>query len=136
MKFAADVRPSHKVGAGFGTPGTNKRVEKAAIQFVTNQYKLQGWGVKSVEVDRRGFDLLCVKDAVEEHVEVKGIQGEAVSFIITSSEVQQAKTDKRFVLCVVTSAISKRPRLMRYNAKDFTDRFSLEPLSFRASLRS
>jgi len=123
-------------GAGFGTPEINRKVERAAISFVTKHYKSQGWSVKSVEANKRGFDLLCMKDSIEEHVEVKGIQRRVASFIITAGEVQQAKTDKSFALCVVTSAISKHPRLSRYSAEDFIKRFDLVPLAFRASLHA
>lgn len=126
---------ARRIGAGFGSPETNRQVEQAAISFVTEYYKSRGWSVQSVEAERRGFDLLCTKDAFEEHVEVKGIQGETVSFIITAGEVRQAQSDDRFVLCVVTSAISNRPRLSRYSVKDFSEGFDLAPLAFRATLR-
>jgi len=124
-----------RVGAGFGNLETNRRVERAAIACVAKYYESHGWSVQSVEADRRGFDLLCVKGLLEEHVEVKGIQGEVVSFIITAGEVRQAQNDERFVLCVVTSAISDRPHLSRYEAEDFAQRFDLSPIAFRASLR-
>jgi len=124
-----------RVGAGFGDPETNRKVERAAIACVAKYYESHGWTVQSVEADRCGFDLLCVKGALEEHVEVKGIQGEVVSFIITSGEVRQAQDDEHFVLCVVTSAISNQPQLSHYEAKDFAQRFNLSPIAFRASLR-
>ena len=89
---------ARRVGAGFGTPETNRKVERAAIPFVTKHYKSQGWRVKSVEANKCGFDLLCIKDSTEEHIEVKGVQGKAAEFIVTAREVNQAKSDKRFVL--------------------------------------
>lgn len=124
-----------RIGAGFGSPETNRQVEQAAISFVTKDYESRGWMVQSVEAGRRGFDLLCTKDALEEHVEVKGIQGEMVSFIVTAGEFRQAQSDNCFVLCVVTSALSDHPRLFRYSAKDFFKWFDLAPLTFRATLR-
>jgi 5-methylcytosine-specific restriction protein A len=41
--------PVSKRGGGFGSVETNRRVEKAAIEFVTHQYKEDGWAVHSVE---------------------------------------------------------------------------------------
>jgi hypothetical protein len=79
-----------KTGAGFGNPETNRKVERAAISCVTEWYESRGWQVQSVEIEKRGFDLLCVKRSIEEHVEVKGIQGSLPAFIITAREVRQA----------------------------------------------
>jgi hypothetical protein len=126
---------AHRGGAIFGPPETNRKVERAAITFVTNYYESRGWKVESIEADNRGFDLLCVKGSIEKHVEVKGIQGKIESFIITKSEVHLAKTDKRFILCVVMEAISKQPQLTQYSAEAFIQRFDLTPLSFWARLR-
>ena len=123
------------VGGGFGNPETNKRVEKAAISFVTNDYKKRGWKVISVETEKRGFDLLCTKASKEEHVEVKGIQGDLLSFIITAGEVKKSQTDKKFVICVVTSA-SSSPKLHKFTAKDFCDQFDLEAIAYRAFKKS
>ena len=126
---------AHKTGAGFGSPETNRMVEQAAIELVTEHYESQGWSVRSVESEKRGFDLLCVKKSYEEHVEVKGVRGEVVSLIITAGEVKRSRNDDRFVLCVVVSALSDQPQLFRYSARDFSEKFDLTPLAFRATLR-
>lgn len=126
----------YKAGAGFGNPETNRKVEIAAIAFVTDWYKERGWSVQSVEVDKCGYDLCCVNDGLEEHVEVKGIQGEIPSFIITSGEVRQSKNNDLFKICVVTCALSNQPKLFRYDRNEFANKFNLEPISFRASLRA
>ncbi len=121
-----------KVGAGFGSPESNRRVEQAAITIVKKHYESHGWKVQSVEVDKRGFDLLCEKGSEFKHVEVKGVRGDIESFIITAREVKQAQIDQHFVLCVVRSAISQHPLLTQYTTDDFVDTFNLSPLSFRA----
>lgn len=121
-------------GAGFGNSETNRKVEQAAISFVTNKYAEDGWTVKSVESEKRGFDLLCTKASMQEYVEVKGIQGEFVSFIVTAGEVRQSQINKSFVLCVVTSALAA-PKLHKFTAKEFNEQFSLETISYRASLK-
>lgn len=122
-------------GAGFGNPITNRKVEKAAIKLVSRQYIDRGWNVRSVEVDKCGYDLLCRKGAVEEHVEVKGIQGEVQSFVITTGEIHQAEKSPHFIICVVTSALSKQPLVDRYTGVEFINKFDLEPSAYRASLR-
>lgn len=122
-------------GAGFGDPETNRKVEKLAIIFVTKWYQSRGWTVDSVEAEKCGFDLRCARNADEEHVEVKGVQGEGQSFPITASEVRQASRDSRFILCVVTSALSNQPSMHRFTGKEFLNSFDLEPLAFMARLR-
>lgn len=124
-----------KVGGGFRNSETNRKVEQAAISCVTDDYKKCGWSVQSVESEKRGFDLLCTKNNIQEHVEVKGVQGDFVSFIITSGEVKQSQSDNNFVLCVVTSVLSV-PKLHKFTAKEFNERFVLETISYRASLKS
>lgn len=123
-----------KVGAGFGNPEINRKVEQAAISFVTDWYNSKGWKVKSVEADRRGYDLLCTKTKRKEHVEVKGVQGQELSFIITSGEIRQARNNTHFFICIVTSALTKNPQMFRYTGAEFVEKFGLAPLAYRASL--
>jgi len=123
-----------KIGGGFGNPETNRQVEQAAILYVTNNYQKSGWLVESVESEKRGFDLLCTKNKVQENVEVKGTQGDLISFTITAGEVRQSQIDESFILSVVTSALSN-PKLHRFTPKEFNAKFALETISYRASLR-
>lgn len=118
-------------GGGFGSPEVNRQVEQAAIKVATEYYQEHGWNVESVETQKCGYDLLCTKDTVQEHVEVKGVQGDGISFIITSGEVKQSQSNENFVLCVVTQALEK-PQLNRFTSKEFTEKFLLEPISYRA----
>ncbi len=121
-------------GAGFGDPETNRKVERAAVSATTRHYESQGWVVKSVEAENRGYDLLCEKVGDEIHVEVKGVQGTEAAFIITANEERAARTDVDFVLCVVTSALIG-PTLNFYDAASFVQDFELSPLAYRAILR-
>ncbi|HEY0379110.1 MAG TPA: DUF3883 domain-containing protein [Pyrinomonadaceae bacterium] len=132
----SEIEQQIKSGAGFGNPDTNRKVERAAITFVSDWYQRNGWIIKSVESKKRGYDLICSKGADEEHVEVKGIQGTELSFIITSNEVRQAHTNPAFVLCAVNSALSDNPRMSRYKGEEFIDKFKLDELAYRASLRT
>lgn len=121
-------------GGGFGDPETNRKVEAAAVSFITQSYESLGWRVVSVESKKYGYDLLCVKGSKEEHVEVKGTQGDSLGFIITGGEVRRAGDDSSFVLYVVTSAL-KTPKAFRYAGKEFGEKFELTPLAFKAKLR-
>jgi hypothetical protein len=65
-------------------------------------------------------------------VEVKGITGREENFIITAGEVKQAKHNSRFVLCVVTQAMSPKATVSSYSGKEFLQHFRLDPVQFRA----
>ena len=127
-----DDEQRQKIGGGFGDPETNRKVEQAAISFVRNYYEQNLWSIKSVESEKLGYDLLCTKTAIQEHIEVKGVQDNMMSFIITSGEVKQSQLDKGFVLCVVTSALSN-PKLHKFTAKEFNKQFVLDAIAYRAT---
>jgi hypothetical protein len=122
------------VGAGFGSPEQNKKVEESAIEIITNHYKSKGWTVQSVENDKIGYDLVCRNGSSEENVEVKGISGGDVSFIITKNELNAAKNNPKFVLCVVLNALSPSPTIHRFSGIEFTSRFELSVIQYIASL--
>ena len=122
-------------GAGFGTAENNKRVEQAAIAVVAKWYEDQDWQVRSVEADKCGYDLECCKDGVEEHIEVKGVQGDDPTFIITAAEIRNLMLDRKHVTAVVTNALSKNPLLTRFLRDEFLSIFHLEPLAYRATNR-
>ena len=76
--------PGAQMGAGFGDPAENKLVETAAVRAVVKHYEVSGWLVRSVERDKCGFDLECTKGGVIQQVEVKGVGGTGLCFIITA----------------------------------------------------
>jgi 5-methylcytosine-specific restriction enzyme A len=82
--LAAEMGSANK-RTGFGSPENNRRVEQAAIAAVRSTYEKDGWEVQSVEAEKVGYDLRCRKAGLEEHVEVKGIQGSDICFILWSS---------------------------------------------------
>ncbi|MGH2638658.1 MAG: DUF3883 domain-containing protein [Rhabdochlamydiaceae bacterium] len=118
-------------GAGFGDPILNREVEKAAIQFVTSHYKNQGWSVTSKEQEKCGYDLLCEHGNQIHHVEVKGIQGNKESIILTRNEVNYLEQPLSFV-CLVTSALTS-PNLSSYTGEEFKKQFKLDAFAFKAS---
>lgn len=119
-------------GAGFGSPEQNRLVEQAAINFVTTKYKEDGWQVRSVEQENRGYDLLCTRRGLEAHVEVKGISGSTPTFQITANEVKTARKDATFRLCVVTNALSQPRIYCALSGKQFLSQFALNPLQYMA----
>ena len=106
------------------------------MRAVTHVYERDGWTVGSVERERCGFDLKCRRGIEAQDVEVKGISGTDLAFIVTTGELTQAKGNPRFVLCVVTSALSRRPRIGTFKGSEFIDTFNLEPIQYRARLKS
>jgi hypothetical protein len=129
--LAPEITSGSRSGAGFGSPENNRRVEKAAIDFVKKHYETQGWRVASVEAQKLGYDLLCMSDEAEEHVEVKGIQGTECCFIITAGEIRNALMDRKHVTCVVTGALSGSPTLVRLSSDALMGEFEHHPLAFR-----
>lgn len=122
-------------GAGFGSSVQNAKVEKAAVQFVQRWYQRRNWRVYSVERKKLGFDLICIKNKNEDRVEVKGVSAKKPSFILTVGELQKAKQDAKFVLCVVSSALSPKPQMQRWNGRQMLRAFTFRPLQFQAQLR-
>lgn len=122
-------------GAGFGTPETNAQVESCAVEYATKRYNSDGWKVISVENQKCGFDLICIKDGDEANVEVKGVSGRSCSFIITAGEYKQAKMNPNFFICVVTNVLIK-PVAFIYPGKEFIEKFSIEPIQYKAELKA
>jgi len=122
-------------GSCFGDPENNKRVERAAVKYVTDKYQQDGWVVVSVEGEKCGFDLRCRKDKVERHLEVKGRAGADQCFIVTSNELATAKNDPDFRICLVTLALHTDPLFFEYTGAELTSRFHLEEIAFRATYR-
>ena len=56
----------------YGSSENNRKVEVAAIDFVTNFYEISGWSVESVERDKVGYDLICRKN-MKRYVIIKWI---------------------------------------------------------------
>ena len=97
-------------------------------------YEANGWSVRSVERDKCGFDLKCSINGKVEQVEVKGVRGTGLCFIITAGEVEQARRNRKFFLVVVTSALSSSPKATKFSGVEFCRQFKLSPIQFRAVL--
>ncbi len=123
-------------GAGFGDAEKNRKIEKAAIKRVTRQLKNEGYKVTSREGDREGYDLDAAKAGKTWHVEVKGISGSDLAFVITRGEWTRAREDSVFLLYAVTHAgESKAAKMHRFTGKQLVARFEARPISFFVRLK-
>lgn len=133
---AAKTSSSANSGAGFGSPESNRKVELAAVKAVTQSLSKAGWKVKSVEKQNLGYDLLATKGTQTQHVEVKGVAGDVPEFIITQNELACAKSDKAFVLAVVTGALTARQRrIEQLQSHALLSRYDFKPVSFWAKTK-
>jgi hypothetical protein len=131
-----EIQEQIKSGAGFGNSIENKKVENAAINFVTSKYITEGWSVESKEKYKLGFDLHCKKGNLIEKVEVKGIKGLKISFIITARELELSRNDNNFVLCVVNNALTKNKILSKYSSKEFINNFTNKAIVYKSTIKS
>jgi hypothetical protein len=120
-------------GAGLGSAETNRLVEVAAVERVTELLKERGYRVVSRESERIGYDLDAIKGRRTLHVEVKGITGQGLQFPITKGEVAQAEQDSNFRLFAVTGARSSGFEVHEFTGPEFIKAFSLTPLSYIAT---
>ena len=120
-------------GGGYGDPKRNRIVEAAAVNSVKRYLRNHGYRVKSRERECIGYDLDATRNGSTLHIEVKGVSGQITEFLITKGEVNKAKDDLAFQLCIVTRALSKGPLLRFYSGKQLLADFRLEPTAFRAT---
>lgn len=122
-------------GGGFGDPEQNARVERAAVSAVKRDYRARGWAVQSKESEKVGYDLLCSRGSVVQHVEVKGISGPVCSFPITAKEKKRAEDDPAFRLIAMTNALkANRRELSKFRGSEFLRKFRFAPTNFMARL--
>lgn len=95
-----------------------KKVEKAAIEYVTKEYQSLGYKITSRETENVGWDLDAEKNGEKLKLEVKGIAQSQVSVHISQNEYQNMMANKDcYRLCVVTNAI-KNPYLVVFIWKE------------------
>jgi hypothetical protein len=125
----------HTGGGGFGDPESNKKVELAAVRFVTARFRREGWEVHDRQTQKLGYDLLCVKGENVEKVEVKGVKGGEPSFILTAAELRTAN-DPKFVVYVVLNALSRKPVIKRWSGREMKRDFTFTPMQLQAVLKN
>ena len=103
-------------------PAQRAKVEKAAINHVTNYYSEKGFVCESVERDNKGWDLEVNRGVVHLIVEVKGCSGDATRVELTPNEYRAMCAQRnKYRLAIVTTAL-QHPRLsiFSYNESDDT----------------
>ena len=91
-----------------------KKVELAAIEYVTKEYQSLGYKITSREKENIGWDLDAEKGGNKLKLEVKGIAQSQISVHISANEFKSMDTNKNdYRLCVVTNAL-KNPILITF----------------------
>ncbi len=108
--------------------------EKLAMISVMAQYMRDGWMVRSVDKSQVGYDLECVKDDLCEAVVIKSFTSDRESFAISAIEIENARSNKDFVLWVVSGA-AESPELRCLRGRELFEQFDLDPLAFAAKVR-
>lgn len=116
---------------GFGTPEHRKKVEIAAENAVIALYKGKGYKCTNMTKIKCGFDFLFSKGSRSVHVEVKGTSGETAGFFLTRNEHDAGyESDPAWRLAMVTQALSDKPLVQIFDAKDLRETFDMVPYVF------
>jgi len=107
-----------------------KTVETEAVSVVRKYYEDKGWKVISVESQNLGYDLLCIKEKEELHIEVKGTSSTHEQFILTRKEHKQMKTDPKFLLCLVSDVLTTQ-KLSVFSGQEVMSLFNIDPLQYQ-----
>jgi len=117
--------------SGFGTAEHRKAVEKAAEKAVIQHYKARGFSHLDVTKTPCGYDFLFSKGRIKSHVEVKGTASEVQQFFLTRNEHGQGYlANPLWRLAMVTKALSKKPMVEIFDAKQLKRAFDLNPYVF------
>lgn len=131
--LSANSHTPSAFGGGFGiSPESNRKIEKAAITVVVKELQRLGYEVDSVEMERIGYDLNATRGRTVLHIEVKGISGSGVQFLLTRGELTRAKKDPAFRLWAVTDACTKRARVHKFTGASLIKRLVIEPYAYTA----
>lgn len=114
----------------------NALVRKKAIEFVTAELTVDGKAtVTPAPGGEAGYDLLYRRKRKESHLRVIGTPEAEVSFILQEWDFRNADHDDLWELIVVSDALSRTPRLHRFNADAMYDAFDIRPVRYAMRLR-
>ena len=105
--IAVEKAFARSAGQGFGyTPEQRKALEDHAMAAAKRHFKRAGYKVDDVS-SSRPYDLRCLRNEKELHVEVKGTTTSGEAIVLTNNEVKHACDGKHpcalFVLHSITS---------------------------------
>lgn len=98
-------------GRGKSTPEHRRNVELAAMDKVKGYYLKKGYDVQDVSAKNKGWDMEATKGDKTLILEIKGVGGSAIAAELTPNEYMMMKKERQFHLCIVTSALKKKPKL-------------------------
>ncbi|MFN5964871.1 MAG: protein NO VEIN domain-containing protein, partial [Pseudanabaena sp.] len=81
-----------------------------------------------------GYDLECTKDDQCEAVVIKSFTSDHKSFAISAIEIENARSNKDFVIWVVSGA-AENPELRCIRGRKLFEQFDLDPLAFAAKVK-
>lgn len=119
-------------GGGFADPKTRREIELAAIRYVTQELKRQGFAVEDRQRENCGYDLHAQRGKEELLYEVKGTDAAAPRFFISRNERNCSRLNKNWRLAIVTSARAN-PRLLILTSAEMEDRFTFECLAWEGT---
>jgi hypothetical protein len=94
-------RPSTRQGRQLNEK-IRRLIEKTAEDRAVSHYETNGWAVERVGQFKLGYDLKCIKQDVELHVEVKGTSGRGLDVTLTPNEVNHCRSYPHMALVVVS----------------------------------
>lgn len=131
--------PISRAGSGGVCSDAERRreVEQAAIAAVKGYYSERGFEIVNRQSDNCGFDLLVRQKSgsrAEFHVEVKGTQNASPQFLMSHNEYAYMEANPRtWRLAMVTSALSRTPKVQVMEAKDARAQFTWREFTWQAT---
>lgn len=123
-----DITNSDKPSSGVDA-NARKKVEIAAIDFVTTYYARAGYNVTDRQGDNCGYDLLVKKGRQELGIEVKGTSGGDKRFFLSRNERAQSIVNKNWRLALVCYA-AQSPELTIYTTVEMERTFGFQAMSW------
>lgn len=110
---------------------TRKKIEVAAVNYVTNHYEKIGYSVTDRQKDNCGYDLLVEKEDVVLKIEVKGTSGVEKRFFLSRNE-RSKSADPLWRLAIVTGALSN-PSLEMFTSSEMESAFNFDALCWECT---
>lgn len=110
---------------------TRKKIEIAAINFVTAHYENIGYSVIDRQKDNCGYDLLIENDRETLKIEVKGTSAIEQRFFLSRNE-RSKSADPLWRLAIVTKALSS-PKLDVFNTSQMESIFNFDALCWECT---
>lgn len=116
-------------GGGFGTPEIRRKVESAAIRYVTDELERQGFQVEDRQRENCGYDLLASSRRTVLKVEVKGTDGSTPRFFLTRNEWSTSGAVREWRLAIVCNALSS-PHLRMLTRSELIAEYECDALAW------